>query len=131
MERDPHRRPGEGVDLQPAGVFVRPMPILSGQARVAGVLGWPSAHSRSPRLHGFWLERHGIDGAYLPLPVRPEEFERAVRGMVALGFAGANVTIPHKLAAFAICDELDDTARRAGAVNTLIFRQGRIIGRNT
>jgi shikimate dehydrogenase len=107
------------------------MPILSGQARVAGVLGWPIAHSRSPRLHGFWLERHGIDGAYLPLPVRPEEFERAVRGMVALGFAGANVTIPHKLAAFAICDELDDTARRAGAVNTLIFRQGRIIGRNT
>jgi shikimate dehydrogenase len=107
------------------------MPILSGQARVAGVLGWPIAHSRSPRLHGFWLERHAIDGTYVPLPVRPEDFERAVRGMVALGFVGANVTIPHKLAAFAICDEVDDTARRAGAVNTLTFRDGRISGRNT
>ena len=107
------------------------MPILTGKARLAGVLGWPVAHSRSPRLHGFWLERHGVDGAYLPLPVRPEHFDEAVRGMVALGFAGANVTIPHKLAAFAICDEVDGTARRAGAVNTMVFRDGRISGSNT
>jgi shikimate dehydrogenase len=107
------------------------MPILSGKARLAGVLGWPVAHSRSPRLHGFWLERHGIDGAYVPLPVRPEHFETALRGLVAAGFRGANVTIPHKLAAFAACDAVETSARRAGAVNTLVFEDGRVTGRNT
>jgi shikimate dehydrogenase len=107
------------------------MPILTGKGRTAGVLGWPVAHSRSPRLHGFWLDRHGIDGAYLPLPVRPEAFGDAVRSLAALGFAGANVTIPHKQAAFAACDTVDATARRAGAVNTLVFREGRIEGSNT
>ena len=61
--------------------------ILTGKARLAGVLGWPVGHSRSPRLHGFWLEQHGIDGAYLPLPVRPERFEPAVRALVDLGCA--------------------------------------------
>jgi shikimate dehydrogenase len=107
------------------------MPILTGKARLAGILGWPVSHSRSPRLHGFWLERHGIDGAYVPLPVRPENFAAAVRGLAAAGFAGANVTIPHKLAAFAVCDAVDASARRAGAVNTLVFRDGRIEGSNT
>jgi len=108
------------------------MAILSGHARLAGILGWPVAHSRSPRLHGFWLERHGIDGAYVPLPVRPERFAEAVRSLVDLGFRGANVTIPHKEAAFAVCDEVAPFARRAGAVNTLVFREdGRIEGSNT
>ena len=105
--------------------------ILSGKARLAGILGWPVAHSRSPRLHGLWLQRHGIDGSYVPLPVAPEAFASAVRGLVALGFRGANVTIPHKEAAFAVCDEVDATARRMGAVNTLVFRDGRILGSNT
>ena len=68
--------------------------------------------------------RHGIDGAYLPLPVRPERFETAVRSLVDLGFAGANVTIPHKEAAFALCDTVSEVARRAGSVNTLVFRDG-------
>jgi shikimate dehydrogenase len=90
------------------------MAILSGHARLAGVIGWPVAHSRSPRLHGFWLDRYGIDGTYVPLAVRPADFETAVRGLVAAGFAGANVTIPHKEAAFAVCDW-----------------NGRIAGRNT
>jgi shikimate dehydrogenase len=107
------------------------MPILTGHARLAGVLGWPVAHSRSPRLHGFWLERHGLDGAYLPLPVRPERFAEAVRALADLGFRGANVTIPHKEAAFALCDVVGHSARRAGAVNTLVFREGRIEGSNT
>jgi shikimate dehydrogenase len=106
--------------------------ILSGTSRLAGVLGWPVAHSRSPRLHGFWLERHRIDGAYLPLPVRPERFADAVRALRDLGFQGANVTIPHKEAAFAVCDTVDATAHRAGAVNTLVFRpDGTIAGSNT
>ncbi|HTW70958.1 MAG TPA: shikimate dehydrogenase [Acetobacteraceae bacterium] len=107
------------------------MPILTGQARLAGIIGWPVAHSRSPRLHGFWLERHAIDGAYVPLAVRPEDFATAVRGLAAAGFAGANVTLPHKRAAFAICDSVEASAQRAGAVNTLVFRDGRITGSNT
>jgi shikimate dehydrogenase len=107
------------------------MPILTGHARLAGVLGWPVAHSRSPRLHGVWLERHGVDGAYLPLPVRPERFADAVRALADLGFRGANVTIPHKEAAFSACDAVDAAARRAGAVNTLVFRDGGIEGSNT
>lgn len=105
--------------------------ILSGKARVAGITGWPVSHSRSPRLHGFWLERYGIDGAYLPLPIHPDHFAEAIRGLMLAGFAGANVTIPHKVAAFAICDEVDASARRAGAVNTLVFENGRIRGSNT
>jgi shikimate dehydrogenase len=108
-----------------------PMTILSGNARLAGITGWPVSHSRSPRLHGFWLERHGIDGAYVPLPIDPTHFPAAIRGLMLSGFAGANVTIPHKVAAFAICDTVDDSARRAGAVNTLVFENGRITGSNT
>jgi shikimate dehydrogenase len=107
------------------------MKLLSGHARLAGVFGHPVTHSRSPRLHGFWLERYGIDGAYIPLGVAPERFGHAVRALVDLGFRGANVTIPHKLAAFEICDEVAPFARRTGAVNTLIFQDGRIEGSNT
>jgi len=107
------------------------MAILSGHARVAGIIGWPVGHSRSPRLHGYWLEKHRIDGAYVPLPIPPEHFADAVRGLMYAGFAGANVTIPHKLAAFEVCDTVDETARRAGAVNRLTFRDNKIIGSNT
>jgi shikimate dehydrogenase len=107
------------------------MLILTGHARLAGIIGWPVAHSRSPRLHGFWLERHAIDGAYVPLAIRPEDFVPAVRGLLAAGFAGANVTIPHKRAAFTLCDSVDPSARRAGAVNTLVFSDGKIAGSNT
>lgn len=104
---------------------------VTGAARLAGVLGWPVAHSRSPQLHGHWLETYGIDGAYVPLPVRPEHFGTAVRALANLGFRGANVTIPHKEAAFSLCDEVSPLARRLGAVNTLIFREGRLHGDNT
>ncbi|RVT92299.1 shikimate dehydrogenase [Rhodovarius crocodyli] len=104
---------------------------ITGKARIAGVFGWPVSHSRSPLLHNHWLGRHGIDGAYIPLPAAPERFEQAVRGLMAAGFAGANVTIPHKEAAYALCDVRDAAAERAGAVNTLVFRDGRIFGSNT
>jgi shikimate dehydrogenase len=107
------------------------MTVLTGKARLAGITGWPVSHSRSPRLHGFWLEKYGIDGAYLPLPIDPAHFRDAIRGLMLSGFAGVNVTIPHKVAAFAICDEVDESARRAGAVNTLVFENGRITGSNT
>ena len=107
------------------------MSILSGHARVAGIAGWPVTYSRSPRLHGFWLQRHAIDGSYVPLPIQPGMLATAMHGLLAAGFAGANVTIPHKIAAFEICDFVDDPARRAGAVNTLVFRDGKIAGSNT
>jgi shikimate dehydrogenase len=107
------------------------MAILSAHARVAGIIGWPVGHSRSPRLHGYWLEKYRIDGAYIPLPISPEHFRESVRGLMHTGFAGANVTIPHKLAAFEVCDTVDETARRAGAVNTLTFGDGKITGTNT
>ena len=111
--------------------MVAGMTILSGKARVAGISGWPVSHSRSPRLHGFWLERYGIDGTYIPLPIHPDHWTTAIKGLAAAGFAGANVTIPHKLAAFAICDTVDATAHRAGAVNTMVFKDGKITGSNT
>ena len=95
--------------------------IPTGRAVVAGVLGWPVAHSLSPRVHGFWLDRYGIDGAYVPLAVRPGEVADALRALARLGFAGANVTVPHKEAALAAMDEADETARRVGAVNTVVI----------
>ncbi len=106
--------------------------LPSGKAVVAGVAGWPVGHSRSPRLHGHWLRRYGIDGLYAPFPVTPEDFEVAVRGLAAAGLAGLNVTVPHKAAACALSDRLDDTAHRLGAANTLVFGPGgEIEGRNT
>lgn len=105
--------------------------ILTGRSRLAGVLGWPVGHSRSPRLHNHWLERYGIDGAYVPLPVRPESFASAVTALADLGFLGANVTVPHKEAALRVCDEVTSSARRIGAVNTLFFHNERILGDNT
>ncbi len=100
--------------------------------RLAGVIGWPVGHSLSPRLHGFWLREHGLDGAYVPLPVRREDFARVIDGLRRAGFAGVNVTIPHKQAAFALCHDVDEAARDAGAVNLLVFKEnGRIEGRNT
>lgn len=105
---------------------------LSGGARLAGVMGWPITHSRSPRLHGYWLQHHGIDGAYIPLAVAPERLEIAIRGLHALGFQGVNLTIPHKEAVLPLVDQLSETARRIGAVNTLVIGEdGHIKGDNT
>jgi shikimate dehydrogenase len=105
---------------------------IGGAARLAGVMGWPVAHSRSPALHGFWLAEHGIDGAYVPLPVRPEHLAAALRALPLLGFAGCNLTLPHKEAALAIVDRLSPEARRIGAVNTVIVAgDGTLEGDNT
>lgn len=106
--------------------------ILTGKARLAGVIGWPVGHSRSPRLHGYWLEKMGIDGAYLPLAVAPDDLGEAVRILPKLGFRGVNLTIPHKEAVLPLLDAIDPLAARIGAVNTLIFKEdGTIEGRNT
>ena len=106
--------------------------ILSGKAKITGVIGWPVEHSRSPRLHGFWLEQYGVDGAYIPIPASPDRFAEALAGLNAAGFRGVNVTVPHKESAYAACDTLDDDARRIGAVNTVVFGpEGDVQGSNT
>ncbi|AWU94869.1 shikimate dehydrogenase [Azospirillum ramasamyi] len=105
---------------------------LSGKAKIAGVMGWPISHSRSPRLHGFWLWQYGIDGAYVPLAVAPERAEQAIRALPALGFRGCNVTVPLKEIAFRTVDRLDEAARRMGAVNTIVVAEdGALEGGNT
>jgi shikimate dehydrogenase len=93
---------------------------ISGATRLAGIMGWPVAHSRSPLLHGFWLAERHIDGAYVPLPVRPGDLGAALRALPILGFRGCNLTIPHKSAALEVADRVDSLARRIGAVNTIV-----------
>jgi len=98
---------------------------------LAGVMGWPIMHSRSPKLHGYWLDHYGLAGAYLPLAIRAEGLEAALRALPALGFAGCNLTIPHKEAALRIVDEASPLARRIGAVNCIVVRaDGSLEGRN-
>ncbi len=105
---------------------------MSTAALRAGVMGWPVSHSKSPRLHGFWLRRYGIDGSYEAVPAAPGSFEDELRRLVAEGWRGANVTIPHKEAALAAADEATPRARAIGAANTLVFGPGgRIHADNT
>lgn len=105
---------------------------IRGTTRLAGLMGWPIKHTRSPRLHNFWLSLYGIDGAYLPLAVEPAKLETALRALPALGFAGSNVTVPHKEAALRIVDRVQPVARRVGAVNTVtVAADGTLEGRNT
>lgn len=105
---------------------------FTGAARVAGVAGWPVKHSRSPRIHNYWLDRYGIDGVYVPFPVRPETAHDAFRALPALGFRGLNVTVPNKEEAFRAMDAVDDMAARMKAVNTIVVRDdGSLFGSNT
>jgi shikimate dehydrogenase len=98
---------------------------------IAGLLGWPVAHSRSPVIHNHWLAHHGIAGRYVLFPVPPEKLEAAVRGLAALGLRGCNVTTPHKQAIFPLLDRVDDLARRIGAVNTVVVeKDGTLTGFN-
>ncbi len=98
---------------------------------LAGVIGHPISHSKSPRLHGHWLQKYGIAGHYVPLDVTPQNLPNVLKTMPDMGFVGCNITIPHKEAALALADEVTDTARRIGAANTLTFREGRIHADNT
>jgi shikimate dehydrogenase len=105
---------------------------IRGTTRLAGVMGWPIGHSRSPRLHNYWLAKHGIDGAYVPLPIRPENLASALHILPVLGFVGVNVTVPHKETARRLIDRVDPIAQRIGAVNTIVVaKDGRLEGLNT
>lgn len=98
----------------------------------AGVMGWPVKHSLSPVLHGHWLTRYGIDGSYEAFPVEPDDLPAAIARLREEGYRGTNLTVPHKEAAMALVDQVDTTARRIGAVNTLILdRDGALNATNT
>ncbi|MBM3817584.1 MAG: shikimate dehydrogenase [Acidimicrobiia bacterium] len=98
---------------------------------LAGVMGWPVMHSRSPALHNYWFRQHGLAGTYVPLAIRPENLAPALRALAPLGFAGCNLTIPHKQQAMAIVDEVDPVARRIGAISCVVVRDdGSLAGTN-
>ena len=104
---------------------------MAGDFILAGVMGWPIAQSRSPVLHNFWIEKYKLNGRYVPLAVRPERLDDAIRGLSALGFRGCNLTMPHKQYAMTMVDKLTDTARRIGAVNCIVVGDdGRLTGTN-
>ena len=98
----------------------------------AGVIGNPIAHSLSPKLHSYWLNRYGLEGSYTALKVTEDELEKTLRELPSLGFIGANVTIPHKVNVMQFADQITDRATLIGAANTLIFKDdGRIFADNT
>src|SRR5437870_1173423 len=106
--------------------------MITGTTRAVALLGHPVAHSLSPRMQNAAFAARALDWVYVACDVDPDALPAAVAGLRALGFAGANVTIPHKGAVAELCDELDDLARASGAVNTLVLRDGgRIVGANT
>jgi len=99
---------------------------------LAGVIGHPIAHSRSPALHGYWLRRYGVKGHYIPMDVAPIDLETTLHHLPKIGFVGLNVTTPHKEAVLKIAEVITDRAALIGAANTLIFRRdGRIHADNT
>jgi shikimate dehydrogenase len=105
--------------------------MLTAETRLVGLIGDPVSHSLSPWMQNAAFAACGLDWAYVPLPVKAENLEEAVAGLVALGYAGANVTIPHKTAVVAFCDDLDEVAERAGSVNTLVIQGGRVVASST
>ncbi|MEW5959463.1 MAG: shikimate dehydrogenase, partial [Chloroflexota bacterium] len=105
--------------------------MITGKTSLVGLIGWPVGHSLSPIMHNAAFAELGCDFAYVPLPVRPEHVEQALRGLLALNFVGTNVTVPHKQAVMRYLDELSQAARLTGAVNTIHIRDGKLWGYNT
>ena len=98
---------------------------------LAGVMGWPVMHSRSPLLHNYWFSQHNLAGSYVPLAIRPEGLGAALRALDPLGFAGCNLTIPHKQQAMSIVDSVDTVARRIGAISCVVVNtDGSLAGSN-
>ena len=104
---------------------------ITGKTLLVGVVGWPVGHSLSPAMHNAAFAELGIDWAYLPLPVQPNNVEQALKGLIALNFVGSNVTVPHKQAVMRYMDELGDAAQITGAVNTIHIQDGKFFGYNT
>lgn len=105
--------------------------MITGNTKKVGVIGWPVGHSLSPAMHNAAFGAAGLDYVYVPLAVQPGHLKAAVEGLKALGFVGANVTIPHKVEIMQYLDEIDVTAKKVGAVNTIVVKDGVCIGYNT
>lgn len=106
--------------------------MISGAAKIAGVIGFPVKHSLSPKLHNYWLETYGIDGAYIPLEVEPKNFSAVLQMLPKMGIKGCNVTVPHKEEAFRTVNKRTELADHIGAVNTVVVEEnGSLTGDNT
>ena len=114
-----------------AAAILAAMAAIEGTTTLVGLLGDPVSGSLSPRMQNAAFAARGLDWAYVPLPVDDAAVGAAMAGLVALGFAGANVTTPHKASVIPFCHELEESAERAGSVNTLVIRKGRMIGLST
>lgn len=102
-----------------------------GKFLMAAVFGWPVMHSRSPLMHNYWFEQQGLAGTYVPLAIQPGKLEPALRALHPLGFSGCNITIPHKLDAMDIVDEVDDVAKKIGAISCVVVNEdGTLFGTN-
>lgn len=97
----------------------------------AAVIGFPIAQSLSPLIHQYWFRQHGVEGFYEAIEIHPDHLSARIQELTKNGYAGFNVTVPHKQAIMALCDTLDDTAKQIGAVNTVVIRDGKREGRNT
>ncbi|MCC7305045.1 MAG: shikimate dehydrogenase [Alphaproteobacteria bacterium] len=97
----------------------------------AAVIGHPVSHSKSPLIHNYWIGKYGLQGAYGALDIRPENLAQDLEKYIAEGYAGFNLTLPHKELVLPLCDEVDETARAVGAVNTIVVKGNKIKGRNT
>jgi shikimate dehydrogenase len=104
---------------------------IDGHTQLVGLIGWPVEHTLSPAMHNAAFDALGLNYRYVPLPAPPGRVEAAVRGLSALGFRGANVTVPHKQTVTPHLDEITDTAQAIGAVNTIVVQDGRLVGHNT
>ena len=106
-------------------------PRIGGATHVVGIVGWPVEHSLSPAIHNAAFEASGLDWTYVPLPVPPRALPEALAGLAALGFRGANVTMPHKTETADLVGDLSEDARLLRAVNTIVIRDGELEGHNT
>lgn len=96
-----------------------------------GVIGHPISHSKSPLIHRYWIEKHGLSGSYEAIDIPPDQLKQGVQDLIDQGYSGFNVTVPHKVAMMELCDDLSESARAIGAVNTISLRDGKIYGTNT
>jgi shikimate dehydrogenase len=97
----------------------------------AGVIGHPIHHSKSPIIHNHWIAQHSLQGEYKAVDIAPENLQNGIQDLIVEGYAGFNVTIPHKQEIFKLCAEVDGTAKAIGAVNTVVIRDGKLFGTNT
>ncbi len=97
----------------------------------AGVIGYPIKHSKSPIIHGYWLDKYNIKGSYDKIEIHPDNFESDIQKLVDDGYGGFNVTVPYKEKIISLCDEVDETAKNIGAVNTVIIKDKKLYGKNT